>query len=211
MQEIFAAPFLLGLSTGIYCFTYCIPFIAPVMISQERGRKENFNIILKFIAGRFLGYLVFGAVVGYLGERIQNATFNLILIIALMLLSCLLILHGLGLMKIKRLALCQKFKRYNSKLPLLMGFLMGVNVCPPFLMSLSYVFTLHSALSGIIYFLMFFIGTTLYFLPVAFLGYFNKLKEFRWAGRVAAVIVGSFFLIYGIYFISRGLLIFHSI
>ena len=210
MQEIFVAPFLLGLSIGIYCFAYCAPFIAPFMVSQARERKENFLVISKFISGRFLGYMVFGAIFGYLGEKIQDSTVNLILIIALMLLSCLLILHGLGLMKSKRFSFCRRFKKYNPKLPVLMGFLMGVNICPPFLMSLTYVFSLHSVLKGMIYFLMFFIGTTLYFLPVAFLGYLNKIKEFQWVGRVSALVVGSFFLVYGVYHISRGFLIFHS-
>lgn len=210
MQEIFISPLLLGLSLGIYCFAYCVPFIAPFMVSEAREKKENFLVLGKFIAGRFLGYLMFGAIFGYLGERIQGSTVNLILIVALMLLSVLLILHGLGLMKAERFSFCRRIKKHNRQLPLLMGFLMGVNICPPFLMSLTYVFTLHSVFKGIIYFFMFFIGTTLYFIPVAFLGYLNKMKEFQGVGRVAAVIVGSFFLVYGVYFISRGLLIFHS-
>jgi len=92
-----------------------------------------------------------------------------------------------------------------------MGFLMGINICPPFLMSLAYVFSLHSAFKGIIYFLMFFLGTTLYFLPVAFLGFLGKMKEFRLIARVAGLIVGFAFLTYGIYYIIRGLTLFHGI
>ena len=78
-------------------------------------------------------------------------------------------------------------------------------------MSLAYVFTLHSTVKGIIYFLMFFLGTTLYFLPVTFLGFLGKMKEFRLVARIAGLIVGFAFLIYGIYYISRGFVFFHGI
>lgn len=209
IQEFIFSPFILGLSIGVYCFTYCIPFIAPFMVTEARKKKESFLILLKFILGRFLGYLVFGAVFGYLGERVNIESVNLILIIALMLLSLILVLHALGLMKSSRFSFCQKIKKYNPKLPLLMGFLMGINICPPFLMSLAYVFTLHSAFKGIIYFIMFFIGTSLYFLPVFFLGYLNKMKDFQIVGRISALIVGISFFLYGLYYILKGLSIVH--
>lgn len=209
MQEIFITPFLSGLSVGIYCFAYCIPFIAPFMVSEARETKEDFSVVLKFISGRFLGYLSFGAVVGFLGETIADEKINLILILSLMLLSVILILHALGLLKQNRFSFCAKIKNFNPKLPLLMGFLMGINICPPFLLSLTYVFTLGSVLKGMVYFLMFFLGTSCYFLPIFFLGFLNELKEFQLAGRVSGLIVGIFFLAYGLYYIIRGAAIFH--
>jgi len=164
-------------------------------------------MILKFIFGRFSGYVLFGAIFGYLGERINNSTVNLILIISLMALSLLLIIYASGLLKQK--SWCSG-KFFREKSPLLMGFFMGINICPPFLMSLAYVFTLHSAVKGIIYFIMFFLGTSIYFLPLVFLGFLGKMKEFRLIARISALIVGIVFLIYGIYYISRGVMIFHS-
>ena len=80
-----------------------------------------------------------------------------------------------------------------------MGMLMGVNACPPFLLSLTYVFTLQSVAKGIAYFFMFFIGTTVYFVPMFFLGYLNRIREFQFVGRISAMIVGLIFLGYSIY------------
>lgn len=203
MEEIFVTPLLLGLSLGIYCFIYCIPFIAPFIVSEKRKSREDINVILKFIFGRFIGYIAFGAVFGYLGEKISSMTLNVVLNAAMMLLSIILVLHVLGLAKSLRFSWCIKIKKHNSKLPVLMGFLMGINVCPPFLMSLTYVFTLHSMLKGIIYFIMFFIGTTLYFLPLVFLGHLNKLKEFQKVGRISGLIVGTLLFFYGFYRIIK--------
>ncbi len=203
MYNLFIQPFLLGLSVGLYCFAYCLPFVGPYLVSEKRRGIENFKVILQFITGRFFGYLLFGAFFGYLGEKIASPTVNLILIISLMVLSIFLILHALGLLKPGWLCVL-KIEKHRQKFPLAMGFLMGVNLCPPFLMSLTYVLTLGNLLKGIIYFLMFFIGTSLYFLPIAFLGFLNKMKEFRAVARIAALIVGIGFLIYGFYFLSRG-------
>jgi len=211
MNDYLIQPFLLGISTGIFCFTYCVPFIAPYLVAEERKLKKNFRIILEFVLGRLGGYILFGAIFGYLGEKINSQAINLILIIALMVLSLLLIVYAMGFLKPKGFFCSVKYLRIRSKAPLVMGFLMGVNVCPPFLMSLAYVFNLHSIFGGIVYFLMFFLGTTLYFLPVTFLGYLGKMKEFRSIAVISAIIVGFAFLLYGIYYIVRGLSVFHGI
>lgn len=210
MSDFLIQPFLLGISTGIFCFVYCVPFIAPYLVSEERKVKRNFRIILEFILGRLAGYILFGAIFGYLGEKISNQTVNLILIISLMVLSVVLIFYALGFLKPKGIFCSVKYLGFKNRAPVLIGFLMGINICPPFLMSLAYVFTLHSILKGIIYFLMFFFGTTIYFLPITFLGYLGKMKEFRLIARLSALIVGLAFFVYGIYYISRGLLVFHS-
>jgi len=209
MKDVLIQPFLLGLSVGVFCFTYCVPFVAPFLIAEKRKLKNSFSFVLKFILGRFGGYVLFGAFFGYLGERINNYTINLILIIALIFLSLILIIYAFGLIKPK-FSFCGK-KIIKNKSPLIMGFLMGINICPPFLMSVSYVFTLHSTIKGIIYFIVFFLGTSLYLLPLVFLGLLSKIKEFRIIGRIAALVVGIVFLVYGIYYIFRGTIIFHNL
>jgi sulfite exporter TauE/SafE len=211
MTDYLIQPFLLGISVGIFCFTYCVPFIAPYLASEERKIGKNFRIILEFIFGRLGGYILFGAIFGYLGEKISNQVVNLILIIFLIFLSLVLIFYALGFLKPRGFFCSARYIKFREKSPVLMGFLMGINICPPFLMSLAYVFTLHSALKGIIYFLMFFLGTTIYFLPITFLGYLGKMKEFRLIARIAGLIVGFAFLVYGIYYIIRGLTIFHYV
>jgi sulfite exporter TauE/SafE len=203
MQDFLIAPLLLGLSTGIYCFVYCVPFVAPVMVSEERSGRGNLGVIAKFVLGRLAGYLAFGALAGYLGSRLSDIDFEPVTWIALAVLSIVLILHALGLWQAKRFSVCAMIKRFNPEIPFVMGILMGVNACPPFLLSLTYVLTLQSALKGIAYFFMFFIGTTVYFIPLFFLGYLNRIREFQTVGRISAVIVGFIFLGFSIYNIIK--------
>lgn len=203
MVDIFIQPFLLGLSSGMFCLAYCVPFIAPYMVFEERKSREDFKVILKFISGRFIGYLLFGAIFGYLGEKINSSIIDLLLIISLMVLALILIFYAFGLMKEKR-NFCFGPKIKNSA-PLIMGFLMGINICPPFLMSLGYIFTMHNWLKGIIFFFFFFLATNVYFLPLTFLGFLNGMKEFRELARISGVIVGIMFLISGAYHIINYL------
>jgi sulfite exporter TauE/SafE len=190
-----------GLSSGLFCGIYCFPFITPIIVIEKRKLSQDFWVLFKFIFGRFLGYIAFGAAFGYLGEKITQTRFDLVTSIVLLVLSVILLLYALGFIK-KHFSFCVKPK-IKTKIPILMGFLMGINVCPPFLISLVYVFKLHNFLYGIIYFLIFFLATTIYFIPLGFLGYFNKFKEFQKVGRISAIIVGVLFFIYSIYDIIR--------
>lgn len=198
IQDIIIAPFLLGLSVGAYCLAYCAPFIAPVVAGGKRSGKQDVLLILKFLGGRLAGYVVFGAVFGYLGANLDGAVFDFILSLSLILLAALLIMQAAGFLHEKN-RYCAVFKRYDSKYPLVMGFLMGVNVCPPFLISLTYVLTLHDALKGVIYFLMFFLGTSVYFIPMFFFRVFSFRKEFQLGARIAGLAIGAIFLAYGFY------------
>jgi sulfite exporter TauE/SafE len=199
MSDIIVSPLLLGLSTGIYCFVTCIPFIAPVMVTEHRNQRENLRVLLKFILGRLAGYLAFGAAAGYAGQRFAGFNFELVATIALAILSLLLILHAVGLWKERRNTFCASIRCFNPELPFVMGLLLGVNACPPFLLSLTYVLTLQSTLKGIVYFFVFFLGTSVYFVPVFFLGYLNRLKEFQIVGRISAFVVGLLFLGFSVY------------
>ena len=209
MRDIIIQPLLAGLSMGLFCTTSCLPFIAPYLVAERRDAKATAGTLMQFILGRLGGYILFGAGFGYLGERLNGAAFNLFTIVSLVLLSFLLILYAVGLMK-PSWSVCGMSRWPRRRIPLLMGFLMGVNICPPFLLSVAYVFTLHSLFKGIVYFLVFFAATTVYFLPLFFLGFLGKLNEFRAVARVSAVLVGLLFTAYGFYAIRRGILVTHS-
>lgn len=179
------------------------------MVAEERTGKKDAGVILKFIFGRFLGYVIFGAAVGLIGEKFYGDTMNFAMSAAMVVLSIASILYGLGLLNAGRFRFCAAVKAQAGSFPLLMGFLMGFNICPPFLLSVFYVATLASVWKGMVYFIFFFIGTSLYFLPLFFLGFLNRLKEFQLIGRISAIIVGALFFIYGMYNILRGGVLVH--
>lgn len=208
VKEVILIPFLAGLSTGISCLFFCFPFFTPFLVSKERGKKENIFLILKFLFGRLLGYLVFGGFFGFFGEKINQNFLNLTFLFVLLVLSLILILYSLSLLK-EKILFCQKIKEFSPKIPILMGFFTGINLCPPFLVSLTYIFTLHSFLKGIIYFLFFFLGTSFYFFSFFFFGLLSKIREFQIVARISGIVVGILFFVYGIYNFISGINLSH--
>ncbi len=209
MRDVIIEPLLAGLSTGLFCCTTCVPFLAPYLAAEQRTGQALVRVMIEFIGGRLIGYVLFGAVVGILGEWMDDAMFNRVSTISMLLLALVMLLYAAGLAR-PSWSFCAHTGRLRTRTPLVMGFLMGVNVCPPFLLSIAYVFTLHSAAKGIVYFLVFFAATTLYFLPLFFLGLLGRMTEFRAVARVSAWLVGLLFLGYGLHALARGLPVVHT-
>ena len=190
----FFSAFLLGLSTGIFCLAYCGPIYLPQLIAQK-DKHHGWGVFLQFNTGRLLAYIIFGAVFGWLGANVHIQYLKTYAQWVIILLALLLILYGLGL-SLPKIKWCAWVK--NIHFPALSGFLLGINICPPFLLALVQNFQIGGVINGLIFFLMFFIGTTIYFLPITFLGYFSKTEWLRQAGRLAAIIVGIIFIIQSI-------------
>ena len=197
----FIKPVLAGLSVGAFCMSYCFPFLATFIASENRTPKRNLFLILYFMLGRFLGYAAFGLIFGFLGEQLKSPYLTLITDIALVLVSIVMVLHITGLSKQKD-NLCLASKIHNRS-AIVMGFLMGVNICPPFLLSLAYVVSLNDILQSMLYFVIFFFASSIYFLPMIFVGMLAKIKELQKAAQVSGIMAACVFMIYGGYSIVK--------
>jgi sulfite exporter TauE/SafE len=199
----FLGPFFAGLSMGAFCLTYCLPFLAPFIACEQRALEENAALVLHFILGRLLGYILFGLIFGFLGEKFHSHDLTLLTDVTLIGVSLVLVFYIVGLLKPKeKTCPAQGFQSRNA---LAMGFLMGINICPPFLLSLTYVFSLHSICKSVGYFLVFFIASSIYFLPVMFLGPLAKIREVKTVARFSGLITAAIFIVYGIYSLARHL------
>lgn len=183
--------YLAGLSVGVYCLGLCLPVFLPVLLSQKRTGKKSFLIVMEFSLGRLLGYLFFGLVFGWIGQKIESGFIHTIVLLANIWLGILMILYSLGTIDKK---FCAILPFNKLKWPFLLGFLTGVNICPPFLASLTYVFNLKDALASLAYFFMFFLGTSTYIIPSAFLGVFTKFNWMIKLARISGVITGVYFV-----------------
>jgi len=200
MTEVILSALALGISTGVSCLAVCLPFYLPYLIAEERKLKVNFIEFSKFMLGRLAGYLLFGLTFGYLGEKLNFGIISVFSALSLALLSLFIILYSFIFFKTKITALaCRYLKLKLIKPPFLIGFLTGINVCPPFLLSLNYIFILGDVFKGLIYFFFFFLATSLYFIPLIFLGKLSYVNEFQKLARLTMLVVGLIFFSYSIY------------
>lgn len=197
MHDVILEPLLAGLSSGLFCCMSCYPVMAPVFAAEPRNGRNTVRTWLQFLLGRLAGYLLFGAAIGWLGERYDTAGLTALAAIVMVAMGGLLISYALGFWK-PAWSFCAAGTPRAALAPLTLGLLTGFNACPPFLLSLAYVFALHSTWKGLVYFLVFFCATTVYMLPLLAVGLLGRMAEFRLAARLSALAVGLLFMVYGI-------------
>ncbi|MFH0803075.1 MAG: sulfite exporter TauE/SafE family protein [bacterium] len=198
--------FFLGLSSGTVCLFSCAPVLTPYFLGEGKKTGGNFLSLIRFMMGRLLGYLLFGIIAWESGQTLlkflpqREIFFGVVFII----LSLFLAAYGLFDFRIpcaadaaaKSSAL--KFIRSGSALfPALLGFLTGINICPPFLMALADSSNTATLLGSVAFFFMFFLGTLPFFLPMPFLGLLTRFPQVRMVGKMTAVLMGAYYFYLG--------------
>ena len=202
MFTILSEGFVLGLSTGFYCLTTCLPALVPYLLSEgDKLWRTNFGILLEFLAGRFLAYFLFAVGATLLGVTYKAylpfwAAPLAMVLTALAMLAFLFITRGGPSGKG-----CSLPRPFFKRIPLALGFMTGINICPPFVAAFVRLVDLADMTAGLFYFTGFFTATSLFLLPaLAPTPFLNaRLKNI---GRLTLFIAGVWYLVLGL----RGLL-----
>jgi sulfite exporter TauE/SafE len=189
---------LLGLSTGLFCAGFCVPLVGPLLLSDEnRSVKRSASRVGLFLAGRLVAYLLFGLVFGALGAALSRiwGIKTVLLPLVYALLGVMMIVYGV-VQSFPHIGLCRALSpRIRSGWYLaLVGFLAGINLCPPFLLAVTTVVDIGGAWRGALFFFIFFLATSVYLLPLFFAGLVSRFAVVRFAARVAALLAGFYFI-----------------
>lgn len=196
MLKTISEGFLLGLSTGTICLTTCVPIYLPYLIGERRNLGKNFLKIFEISAGRFISYIAFGAIAGWLGTSISRVDRSLFTGIAYILLSVFLILTAVRIHRKEKACHISKMLKI-TKSAFMLGILTGINFCPAFLIALTKAVELGGAISGMMLFLGFFVGTTLFLIPLAFTGLLASIKKVKYIAKITALVIGIWFIYNG--------------
>ena len=206
--------FFLGLANGTVCVAYCAPVLVPYMLGKGENTIENYNTLVKFLLGRLLGYMLF-ALLGWVTNEIilQNIVYKE-LILGLVYIILAVVLFFYGIINSHTFCSVKRAKKYLSKLsfvnskilPIILGLLTGLNLCPPFLIAFTGAAVSGSITGSMFFFFMFFIATSLYFLPIPLLGMLKHNGELKYVGKMAAVIMSLYYLYMGIKIIQGGII-----
>jgi hypothetical protein len=203
--------FLLGLANGATCLAYCAPVLIPLMLGEGQKTRQNWGLLGKFLGGRLAGYLLFGMLAWLTSQIILGASAyrNLILGAAYVILAALLAVYGFSKTPVAcggSLKGARKFLRqWPALLPLGLGFLTGLNLCPPFLAAFTSAAGAGSLAASLIFFLAFFGGTSLYFLPMAFVGLMSHMNALRTVGKLAAGLMALYYAYSGFIYLVGGI------
>lgn len=205
--------FLLGLANGTFCLAYCAPILVPYLLSEAKDIQRNFVTIAYFLCGRLIGYSAF-AILAWITNMvvIQNLTHGTtILGLAYITLAILLMVYGFwnkeprcageftGALKNRIGA------RYHALLPVTLGLLTGVSLCPPFLLAFTTAIEKDSLWRCLLFFLAFFVGTSVYLMPLPAIGLLRRWDVLRSIGRLAAGAMGIYYVYFGLMTLQRSL------
>ena len=195
--------FLLGLSSGTFCIIHCAPVAIPFLFSENGEWKDNSRNVLLFITGRLIGYIIFGAILGFLGAYtigyVRPVFKTKITSIVYILIGTYMLLSGL-MYNLPKLKICRVFKKIYKpeRSAVFYGLLTGLSLCPPFFAAAARVFEKSMGVfSGAFYFLTFFLGTSIFLLPLLGIPLLRKhMKTIHLISRIVLVLMGSYFLFF---------------
>jgi len=189
----------MGLSTAGFCLAGCVPLLVPFFLSEDRKWRGDALVLGEYLVGRLIAYLAFGVAVGWAGERgwdyLQGKPAGILLIIA----AGMLLAYALG-KNFPDVGLCRRLDRMKSlrRYPLVVGFLLGINVCPPFLAGVSVMLSYGSVWRSAIFSFGFFAATTVFMLPFLFSSRLAKFVKLAELAQAIALLTGLYFLIQGV-------------
>jgi sulfite exporter TauE/SafE len=200
MSGLAAEGFLLGLTMGGFCAMSCGPFITPYLLNAgEGGGWMKAKIFGQFLLGRLAAYLLYGLTVGMAGYEVQGLASTRARGVFLVFAALLLLAYSLwSLWRDIRTCPLTKMGRLARSLPWATGFLLGLNICPPFAVGMVRVFGLADVPKALAYFLCLFLGTTLFLLPLPLAAAWMKPDIFRRLGIYLGLLAGAWFLLQGL-------------
>ena len=203
--------FLLGLANGTTCLAFCAPVLVPFLLEEGKNVRQNLMTLLKFLGGRLGGYMLFGLLAWATGSLLLHATSYQSLVIGAAYVGLAALLLVAVLRKKAPAGACAfegaqaKLSRWPALLPVGMGLLAGLKICPPLLLAFTDAASSGTLVGSLVFFVAFFLGTSIYFIPLSFLGAFTRVTALRIVGQFAAVIVALYYLYSGILLLAGGI------
>lgn len=198
MVDEFIKGIWLGLASGSLCVG-CWVVLLPMMASTGQGRlKASAWVFMQFTLGRLVAYAAFGALVGFVSSQVAGVSGVLTAASAAYIpLSGILLLQAL---RGGESGLCRKVESASARwrLPFWVGMALGVSVCPPFLIETVNVLRAGSMAAGVVSFLGFFVGATVFMAPFVLFGLAGRAQFVRDLGRAACILAALFFLYHGL-------------
>jgi len=192
---------VLGLTTGPVCMASCGPVVLPWMLVQPRGMRPHSLQLCLFLAARLAGYMVFAAAAWLVGAAIPRAwsgrswTFGLLDLLV----AVALVVYAAGWPRrtaaepSPQLVRIGETPRARPSGALALGFLTGINLCPPFLVAGVRAAQLAHLYAAVFFFVCFFAGTAVWFLPFLSLGFLKRTPALVTVARMVAVLLACWY------------------
>lgn len=193
MQEVLVQGFMLGLISGPLCAGTCAPvFLSFALAREESGLARQGRALGEFLGGRLVGYVAVGLVCGWAGAHLAEGMGmpRVLVMVTQGALGLALLLYA-GSKGRQSSWFCKLVRKQGveGRYPLVLGLLSGLAICPPFVLAVERVVEVGGAVAGAVFFMAFFVATSLALLPLLFVSLANLLTPVRSLARVGCAVV----------------------
>lgn len=216
---LFGEAFLLGLASGPACIAACGPVLVPSLLAGQAGMRSNLRFLTVFLGARLAGYLLFAALAWELGvlaallTRPHLPITGLVYVVLAAALvwyafaarhSCAPACTGSRLVTIAGQGAAsgvptnRQMNLQRAIGPASLGFLTGLNLCPPFVVAGVRAASLGSVAEALLFFSFFFAGTSLWFVPFAGFGCIARNQAVLTVARMAMLLIAIAYLAMGV-------------
>ena len=200
---------LLGLSTGTYCTMNCGPVLIPFLFGAEDTHfSKNTALVGVFLGTRLLMYIIFGTVAAFIGLLVNTYSDPVLVrrlsVFAYIFCGLFLLCNSLGVRfpwgRDKHNG-CKvaKLKRFGNDWLTAAGtgLAVGLHICPPLWTAFTRSVFGGDGFAGIWYFLLFYIGTLPYFLPLLGIPFVTRNHaSVRNVARITQLLVSLYFIFF---------------
>ena len=200
---------ILGLSSGSACLATCGMVMFPYLMSGSAGVRQISKDISIFLVVRFTVYIIMATIAWYAGQALFNNPVirNIVPGILYIVFAIMLVWYSIDS---TRNPVCQAslLKTVHSRrlVPVFLGIVNSIGFCPALFIILTKSATQGTIIKSYLAFLAFFIGSSLWFLPLPLAGRIRKKEVLRTVGLLATGLAGIIFMIKGITNLIGGII-----
>jgi hypothetical protein len=201
--------FILGLSSGSACLVTCGMVMFPYLLAGSAGVKRIATDISLFLFARLLIYFILATLAWYFGQAIFSFSVvrNIVPGILYIVFASMLVWYSIS-KNANPECPAKIMKTVNNKrlIPIFLGIVNSLGFCPALLIILTKGATQSTITNSYIAFLAFFIGSSVWFLPLPLAGRIRKKEILKKIGILATGLAGIIFMIKGITNLIGGII-----
>jgi hypothetical protein len=201
--------FILGLSSGSACLVTCGMVMFPYLMAGSAGVKRIAADLSIFLITRFVVYFILATLAFYFGQtlfknQIVRSIVPGILYIGF---SIMLVWYSISNSRNKKCPAKIVTTINNQRLiPLFLGVVNSLGFCPALFIIMTKGATQVTIIQSYIAFLAFFIGSSIWFIPLPLAGKIRKKEVLNTIGILATGLAGIIFMIKGITNLIGGII-----
>jgi len=201
--------FILGLSSGSACLATCGIVMFPYLMAGEAGVKKIAIDLSLFLLTRFVIYFMLATFAWHFGQAFFNnpVVRNIIPGILYIIFAILLVWYSIN--KNRNPACPAKIIKSVSDrrlVPVFLGVVNSLGFCPALFLILTKSAIQVTLAQSYIAFLAFFVGSSLWFLPLPLAGRIRRKEVLKNIGILATGLAGIIFMIKGLTNLIGGII-----